>query len=259
MGECPLSDPNLGIVSDVEHRAGACLCPLCTCGEHVCPGRRSFNVHMSFRTSYSVAFPRHKTPAAGKRRASAQTYQPKPWKLESESSMHRDFPPHPYSGQPPPVLRSLSPSLKPSVSVSSTHKDFPNWGPPGIVPTKHPPVRPTRLGELKFSGQSSYDLHYCTRSQSVDVSNTRPISRANSTTFRLSAGPGHFETTSKRSYETPSKWAVIGREKGPGSAIVQKVTPGYLRVSTMKSDYKAPLRMDPSAMLRRKLKHRLLL
>lgn len=255
--DCPLSDPNLGIVTEAEHRGGACLCPLCTCGEHICPGRRSVSGHVGFRTSYSLAFVPPKIESVGRRRPAAKTYHPAPWKLEKQSSMQRDYPPHPCSDPPHPEARSLSPPLKIAVSVSSTHKDFPNWGPTGAVPSKHAPSRPIRLGELKFQGQSSYDLHYCTRSRSV-LHTKRAVSRSGSC-FRLSVGPGNFETTNRRTYEAPSGWVPNTRERGPVNVYVPTVAPASLNVSTMKSDYTAPLRVDPNAQLRRKLKHRLLL
>lgn len=258
MAECPLSDPNLGIVTDVEHRAGACLCPLCTCGEHICPGKRSVSGHMGFRTSYSLAFMPPKIESVGKRRGAAQTYHPAPWKMERQSSMQRDYPPHPCSDQQHHEVRSLSPSLKTTVSVSSTHKDYPNWGPPGAAPSKHMPCKPIRLGELRFHGQSSYDLHYCTRSNSV-LPTRRTVSRPNSS-FRLSGGPGSFQTTNRRAYEARSGWAPNVRERGPvNSYLPTTVAPTSLNVSTMKADYKTPVRVDPAAQLRRKLKHRLLL
>lgn len=233
------------------------MCALCTCGGHVCPGRRAVCGHVGFRTSYSVAFAPPKVGSVGRRRGAAKTYHPAPWKLEKQSSMQRDYPPHPCSDPPHPAPRSLSPPLKIAVSVSSTHKDFPNWGPTGAVPSKHVPSRPTRLGELKFQGKSSYDLHYCTRSRSVLHANNA-VSRSGSC-FRLSVGPGNFETTNRRTYEVPSGWVPDIREKGPVNAYTPTVAPASLNVSTMRADYTAPMRVDPNNQLRRKLKHRLLL
>ena len=34
---CPVSDPDLGLISENDHRVGLCICRFCTCKQHVCP------------------------------------------------------------------------------------------------------------------------------------------------------------------------------------------------------------------------------
>ena len=35
---CPLSLDNVPPVADMDHYTGRCLCYMCTCGKHICPG-----------------------------------------------------------------------------------------------------------------------------------------------------------------------------------------------------------------------------
>ena len=37
--DCPLNSPNIGLISENDHRVRMCLCPLCTCGKHICPSK----------------------------------------------------------------------------------------------------------------------------------------------------------------------------------------------------------------------------
>ena len=58
MEDCLLNDPNLGIISEVDHRVGHCLCHKCTCGQHLCTYRSLFSRgSLRYRSSYSAFKP----------------------------------------------------------------------------------------------------------------------------------------------------------------------------------------------------------
>lgn len=56
--DCPLSSPNIGLITETDHRVGLCLCPLCTCGTHECPSNRRPEPYLksAYTTSYCANF-----------------------------------------------------------------------------------------------------------------------------------------------------------------------------------------------------------
>ena len=52
---CPLGDPEIGIITENDHRVGLCLCKYCICGKHLCPSLppRSY---LPYRSNYQVNY-----------------------------------------------------------------------------------------------------------------------------------------------------------------------------------------------------------
>ena len=60
--ECPLNSQYYGIISETDHRNGLCLCPLCTCKEHICPSSLSKEPYPKsmYSSQYTENYTAHK-------------------------------------------------------------------------------------------------------------------------------------------------------------------------------------------------------
>ena len=56
--DCPLNNPEIGVISEVDHNTSTCLCSLCTCHKHICPGTFFHEPYpkSSYKTQYSTNY-----------------------------------------------------------------------------------------------------------------------------------------------------------------------------------------------------------
>lgn len=256
MEPCPLADPALGIVTEMEHKVGACFCALCTCGEHACPARTNRPKTPSLVSSYRQAYVQHKAQRLALKCPSSSPYRPNLCKFDGETSMRRDFRKYEVQDTLRKETRSVSPMLKHSVSYSSYQRDFPNWGPAG-VPSKHVPSLPLRNQEVHFSGTSTYDQHFLPLAKSVPRPQ-EPKLRAQGGSQTSVQLPDNTRfsmgTTARRDYSDPAAYTSINkRVKAPVEQFLQLQSPDCHHATTSRQHYQLREPCDRSAILRKKL------
>ena len=128
--DCPLSSPDLPIVSDIEHKAGHCFCHHCACGLHTCPGglnkfSRSTSLSWSskYKQDYKVKHGHRETPIMPK--------EYKSFLKTSTSSNHLSTNHSEFTQQDFIKSESFKPnSMKANVKFSgrsSYERDFTEW------------------------------------------------------------------------------------------------------------------------------------
>ena len=191
-GDCLLSRPDIGVVSENDHRVGLCLCTFCTCGKHVCSYSRRPRKG-SFATSYRTSFSAKKPVVV--RRLAPQAYSPDLRKMDFETSHQREYRGFTVQQSSEVQVRAATPTLK-FTSSSSYAADFPNWGEVESHVEKRPQL-PVRMDQVRFRGQSMYHSTYIEPNTSVDTS-TIPGRR--SSALPLGTWDSAKSTTSQRSY-----------------------------------------------------------
>jgi hypothetical protein len=125
--DCPLSSPDLPIVSDTEHRAGHCFCHHCSCGLHSCPGGGS-----KFLGCTSLSWSsKYKQDYKGKHGSRETPIVPKEYKSFMKTSTS-------------------------SKHMSTNHSEF---TPQDFI--KSESFKPSHMqANVKFSGRSSYERDF---------------------------------------------------------------------------------------------------
>ena len=253
MAACPLADPDLGIVPDMAHKVGTCICALCTCGNHICPGRSQSASKSSFSTSYRTHYTAVKDMTSRLHCPSTSPYRPSRWKLESTTSHQAAYRPYILPKRKPAETKSASPVLHHSSSMSSYKRDYPNWGPTG-VPNRHIPSQPIRKSEGKLQGMSTYAQHF-TRLKAGPKLRINPKRES---VVRISS-PFCASTTSQRDYTDPSQTRLNQPVVSRSYDYTQVETAQCHHVTTSQVDYrlKADQGIAKMTLLRRKLLRRL--
>jgi hypothetical protein len=164
--KCPLSNPDIGVISENDHRNKMCLCPICTCGKHICP---SSSIQDPYPTSiYSSQYMQNfqnkvqsKVPVIKYRGNFIPTSQIyfettnedcyKPHLIPEDSTTHKYTP--------------LSPPKSAFSAKTSYANTFLNWGPGNLIPSMSPP-KPVPES-TKFSSKSSYKDNFSPASPEV--------------------------------------------------------------------------------------------
>ena len=162
---CPVSDPDLGLISENDHRVGLCICRFCTCSEHICPSVMPREPYLK-STLYSKYQDEYKKkPFDSNLCPSGRRYYPNTQRMELKTTAGNDYT---LKELPKRVKKEERPSpVKTRLNnITSKGNDYPNWGITGslIEKTWHPPVRST---EIPFYGSSSYRDNYTTASVST--------------------------------------------------------------------------------------------
>lgn len=247
---CLLSDPELGIITENDHKVGKCLCLLCTCGKHRCPGKRLVRYN-SLESSYQADYKAHKAVAATRAGPFLPYIQPG-GVMDLRSSMRVDYQP-PVSPVKSEMMRveAVSPQL-PFVGSSSYSADYPDWGPtqPQI---EHRPYHQSHTEDLQFQGQSSYRRAYKQLEvRSFDRLSPPPRSRS---IFGLAGEGMARDTTARRSFQLRAGYGdyPFPRPQGKSeytplrSPPCHHVTTSLVSFSGAKPGYK-----DPQLLRRRK-------
>lgn len=212
---CLLSRPDIGVVSENDHRVGKCLCEFCTCGKHVCVASRRKRKG-SFATSYQHSFYR-KTPVAV-HRPEPQRYSPDHRKMDFETSHQREYKNFTVHQHSESQVRSATPTVK-FTSHSSYSAEFPNWGEVERLVEKRPQL-PVRLDQVRFTGQSMYHRTYVEQHSALVTQASIPGRR--SSALPLGTWSDSKSTTSQSSYRP------FGREHM--SKIAKRPKEEYVKV-----------------------------
>ena len=121
---CLLSDPNLGIISENDHKVGLCLCRYCNCGEHKCY-KESANLYpkSSFSSKYQHDYQRNLFDVPLK--VEHQRYKPNKGKMDFVTTNNAEYR---YYIPTPEVTRSisLSPNKQELTKITGYASDYPD-------------------------------------------------------------------------------------------------------------------------------------
>lgn len=156
---CPVSDPNIGIISENDHRVGLCLCKFCECGQHICPNPLSKDLYpnSTYMSKYKEDF--KKASFSLSLKPIPISYRPNELKMDLRTTNQEDYKPFSVSPAKTKDLEWPAKSNIKSPARSAYAHDFVNWGPTHIQIEKrfHPPFRSS---EIPFKGQSSYNNNF---------------------------------------------------------------------------------------------------
>lgn len=200
--QCPLSDPELGIISENDHRVGICLCQFCTCSKHICPSSKLRDAYPRsfYQTKYKLDY-KPQEPNQPLRKEQKR-YTPNNQPMDLRTTHQIDYKPYQLQVKRSSSARSITPTLK-FCNSTTYKKEFPNWGPHDVDYYKQfqPPLRST---ELPFQGHSTYRNSFKNfDSDKLELYKTdiRNLSACGS---RISLGPKdvkYDETTNRREYQ----------------------------------------------------------
>lgn len=231
---------------------GKCLCNLCTCGHHLCPCL-PVSRFRSYATSYQRSYRRLKTEAV-KKIVPYLPFYVVPGGMELKSSMKTDYQ-APRSPVKTEITRAQSSSPKYNFIASSSYAvDYLDWGPAAINYEKRPNV-PSRLGDVKFAGTSTYQQHYVpTEYHSFEQPRTSPT-RCRSI-VGLAKVSYDSSTTHQRMYPQRTGSNLLNtRHKQKPEELLSLATPPCHHITTNSSVYRKVQSdpKDPAALRRRKL------
>jgi len=155
VGRCPLNNPDLPPVGEVEHLVERCYCFLCNCGKHVCPGasrRKTEFVKSMYATNYHIEYYRkHGDPG---KPLSLTAYSSNRLPMDLQTMKQRDFQPYKIepAGEPQPRLPPHSVQF---VSRSSYQANYPNWGPNEVIRVNRPWL-PYRGDQVRLDPKTTY-------------------------------------------------------------------------------------------------------
>lgn len=158
--DCPLDNPNLGIISENDHLVGNCLCQFCKCGKHICPKDRHLTgkyLSDSFKTSYSRHYKKSRFDVPYN--VKPIPYKPNRMKMDFTTTNSIAYQPYSPISASKKGGSSYSPSKITLFSTTAYSYNFPNWGKQKINYEKgwHAPVRSV---EIPFRGESSYSREF---------------------------------------------------------------------------------------------------
>lgn len=203
MQTCLLDDPDLGLITDNEHKLGMCLCEQCSCGSHQCPFiRPGKEISKSvYRSTYMTQYRGRKSPKSTPLVRQGQLGIIKA-RMEHQSVNQAAYRPYEIKSQVRLSPTVVKPQTK-FISNSSYRQNFLSWSPvetfglsTEATGGKYSPV--TRPPDQKFSGESTYKTEFTkklpgTRSVSVvhqqnknllDMSYKSPLQTTSQSHFR---------------------------------------------------------------------------
>ena len=247
---CPLSNPDLGIVSEQDHFNNQCICHLCTCQRHLCPNNRTkFQLQSTFVSHYKRQFARFKTPAPPQRPPTLQ-HRPTTQKMDLTTTNMELYK---HTGSDAKLARARAPerpkttrSCPRFVGQSQYKNDFLNWGPHYPATTKRP-VHPVHAPDLQFRPQTTYTDQFYSK-EPVENKVRQPAPALKTESYETS-----YLTTAQRQFQNKSAAAAVKVQVKPPTYEPLKYSVSSFRSECRQSYQSAPrLVIDPH-MLRRML------
>jgi hypothetical protein len=151
---CILNDPDLGIISENDHRVGLCLCHKCSCGKHKCVYRklfsrislrhkssyRAFSIPLKFRKIIPVSASKKSSPSRKLKFISQSTYK-------EDCLPDRDF-------KTIDNRNIFKPNYKFKTGRSSYNDEYTAKPLETLKPCV--PFKPSKVSVGEFQGQSTY-------------------------------------------------------------------------------------------------------
>lgn len=159
---CILLKPEVGVISENDHRVGLCLCKLCSCGNHICPSLKLPDT--SPLSAYASNYKREY-----RKKQADQVIQPyqKPYRKQEHhqfdglTTMARDFPTYKVVKEPQSRPKSAGLNV-PFAAKTSYSLNYPNWGPSNVNHEKRYNERhqdPTLKQETRTAYRETFQKH----------------------------------------------------------------------------------------------------
>lgn len=158
--DCPLNNKNLGIIAESDHLNRKCLCPICTCGKHICPSSAIKDPYpvSTFNTSYMSNYRQHSPEKTVIPKNRGNFLPSVPFDFETTSS--EAYKPHALTSNSNNFRnQTSSPPKTPFHSSSSYASNFINWGVSANQIVK-PGHQKHTVAEAKLNGKSSYQDNF---------------------------------------------------------------------------------------------------
>lgn len=248
---CPVTNPDLPPVSEMEHMVDRCFCYLCTCGKHICPRalkQRAISASM-YATNYRVDYARKSGEAS--KQLSPWSFIANRLPMDLQTIHQRDFQPYTIEQVTVPAYEETQPSV-PFISRSSYQEMFPNWGPRDYAHIK-PSNLPYRGSEVKLDPKTTYSVNYQSHHSSVPEASKPPETKCVSL---IRTGKEFYgQTTNKGNYRPFRMEQMAVRARVPKEGSTKLVIPVKHFKTTYEADYVAkklpvrPLKMSHSVSL----------
>jgi hypothetical protein len=215
--ECPLNTKYFGIISETDHRTGLCLCPLCTCNQHICPSSLSKEPYpksmYSSQYNQNYQIQKYSAPLIYRLSNNPKSAQPVNFQTTSEEFYRPIFSPVPLKLSE--YVKSPLPETK-FLGKSSYNSNYTNWGTGGVYYVTQQHLKHTSQ-ELQLHGKSSYNDNFV----EIDKDELLKPRKLGKEVARLQKNMGLKnndapilkESTSRRDFSDFSKKSLTTREK----------------------------------------------
>lgn len=156
LGVCALSDPDLGIITENDHKVGQCLCKFCNCGSHTCP-YSNVKLSVTVKSNYSREFFPKQCETRLKRKPKEYRPNPLPMDLKTMNmAEYVNYPQYTRVSAMTPVYKKIEQTI---LGVSDYKRQFLDWGPREVEYTRkwHPTTRSTGIA---FKASSKYQEEF---------------------------------------------------------------------------------------------------
>ncbi|CAG9315196.1 unnamed protein product [Blepharisma stoltei] len=237
--DCPLSNPNIGIISENDHKNHQCICELCSCGTHKCPAKLNDPYPISmYRSQYKNEFIKGQCAKTSPIRSAENTYSHYP--ITYETTNEKDF--KPICKNPPKVSSKGYPTPPPQSNIfaqTSYSSSYLNWG------TNNPYyVKQSRVQHnderLRLSSSTSYKDSFkpansnellAAQQKNKEIKNLISMKTLKEREILIR------ESESKKEFKDFSKSSIIDKATKPDESLLkQKITDNHF-MSTVKKDF----------------------
>lgn len=158
--ECPLLNKDIGVISEIDHSTGTCLCSLCTCKKHICPGTYFHEPYPKsiYSSQYSSSF-QQKTPTKTAKFSYPTNFFPLKC-LDFETTNSLCYTPHPIVSTK--TIERPRPQSAPKAlqSYSTTYANsYLHWEVPAFPIMKQEHIDHTKA-ELKLTDKTIYSENF---------------------------------------------------------------------------------------------------
>ena len=191
--KCIIDDPNLGILTENDHKLGLCLCIHCTCGKHLCSSKKLFNSQtLKLKSTYISHFT--KIPAQHALN-NAKTVSPSAKKIFSGMSTYKNDYAKPDMTPNPRVSERVKKTTFSGFLRSSYAKDFIPFS-----PVKQESMSPynSRIDtkSIKFTGETTYKNSFANKEPIDVVKSNKKLGK------KIFIDPNNYlETSHKRDFQ----------------------------------------------------------
>ncbi|CAG9335786.1 unnamed protein product [Blepharisma stoltei] len=171
---CALNNPNLPPVSEMEHMVDQCLCHLCNCGKHLCPGeyrRMLKSTSSQFSTTYKLKYPKY--PPQPPSTARDLSYRHTNFHIDATSMYKKDFQAFPLEPKKAKEVKTPDSFKLKFASRSSYQQDFQGYGEYRAQRAAVSSL-PFRGDELKLQAVSNYAKEFRKYDQSLYENKGKP-------------------------------------------------------------------------------------
>lgn len=240
--ECPLNDKSIGVIAENDHRVGLCLCPLCTCGAHKCPGPISLEPYPKsmYSSSYHQNFQKHKDAKRQPFKSQPKFYSNQPIDFETTTEQYYK----PITQQPVLSLPAYKPNHEPHMGLSgltSYSANFPDWGTGGVYFVKQSHIRHTnensKLNSKTSYGETFRPLDYIDFKLASNSGKDFSSNRAN-IGIKCGSIQAVKESVTKRDFVDWSKQSLTVRAQKPIDNLIKQIVTEDHYLTSAKNDFK---------------------